>query len=260
MLSAHSVAITGASSGLGRALAVEYAAPGVVLHLLGRNPTRLEETAGLARQKGAEIRMAAIDVRDSTAMSNFLWDGDASAPIDCLIANAGITHGSHPDGGLEDFASIQGIMDVNFGGALNSLLPLIGPMRQRRRGQIVLVSSLAAFAPQADGVGYAASKAALFALAMSLRDALRHEGLSVHSICPGYVDTPMSARYLGWKPLLMSAERAARRIRAGVARDKAVVAFPLPLYFAARVQQILPGPLRRIGMGCFRYKISPEAE
>ncbi|MCW2272616.1 SDR family NAD(P)-dependent oxidoreductase [Rhodoblastus acidophilus] len=260
MPSARSIAITGASGGLGRALALSYAAPGVTLHLLGRSETRLVETAALARQRGAETRTAALDVRDSSAMAAFLREGDARAAIDCLIGNAGVTWGSRPDGELEDFAGIRGVMEINFGGALNSFLPLIDSMLRRGRGQIGLVSSIAAFAPQADCAGYAASKAALLALALSLRAALSPHGLRVNAICPGFVDTPMAARYIGWKPSMVSAEYAAQLIQRGLARDKAIIAFPRGLYLAARLQQILPESLRRVGMDRFRFHVRPETE
>jgi len=254
----RSIVVSGATSGLGRALALEFAAPDVTLHLLGRDRERLDAVAAAASARGAQVRAATIDLRDAEAMRNFLLAGDAQAPVDCILANAGITAGAAPDGAPEDPADAYTLIDVNLIGALNTVLPLAPAMRRRRRGVIGVVSSLAAFAPQPDGAAYGATKAALLAYALATRDAWRSDGVSVCAICPGFIDTPMAARYLGWKPFMMSPEEAAQRIRRGLERDQAVIAFPRALYLAARLQQALPQSLRRWSMGAFRYAVQQE--
>jgi short-subunit dehydrogenase len=93
---------------------------------------------------------------------------------------------------------------------------------------------------QARGTSYSGSKAALLAYGLALRERLHHEGVKVNVVCPGFVTTPMAARYLGWKPLELSPEDAASRIVRGLGRNQAVIAFPWPLAFAARFQQSLP--------------------
>ena len=248
----RNIVISGASSGLGRALALEYAEPGATLGLLGRNELRLEEAVARASERGAVVRSAALDVRDRDAMRNFLLDFDAAAPVDCIIASAGVTMVTSAAGEVEDLTQAEGLFDVNLNGVLNTIAPIAPLMRRRRAGQIVLFGSIAAFAAPPDSPSYAASKAALVAFALATRALYSEDGVSVSVVCPGFVDTPMAGSYTSWKPLMMSAEEAARRIRRGLDRRKAVIAFPLPLYLAARLQQWLPDSLRTAVM--LRYR------
>ena len=183
---------------------------------------------------------------------------DAAAPIDCVIANAGVAMGTTPDGEAEDLSKAMDLFAVNLMGVLNTIAPVVPAMRRRGSGQIAVVSSLAAFAPLPDGATYSASKAALVAFALATRERYRSDGVSVSAICPGFVVTPMSEAYRGWKPFLVSAEDAARRIRRGLERRKAIIAFPLPLYVAARAQQLLPERLRRFGLSAFRAYGQPR--
>jgi short-subunit dehydrogenase len=222
------------------------------LGLLGRNRERLDETAARTREKGAVVRSAAIDVRDRDAMRTFLLDFDAAAAIDCVIASAGMTMVTPVPGGAEDLTKAEELFDVNLNGAMNTIAPIAPLMRRRRAGQIALFGSLAAFAPPPDSPSYAASKAALVAFALATRALYRADGVSVSVVCPGFVDTPMAGSYASWKPLMMSAEDAARRIRRGLDRRQAIIAFPLPLYLAARFQQWLPDSLRTAAMLRFR--------
>src|SRR5271165_4143143 len=249
---ARNIVISGASSGLGRALAIEYAVSGATLGLLGRNEERLKETAQRAREKGAVVRAAAVDVRDRDAMRSFLLDFDAAAPIDCIIASAGMTMVTPVPGGVEDLTKAPELFDVNLNGVMNTIAPIAPLMRRRRAGQIVLFGSIAAFAPPPDSPSYAASKAALVAFALATRTLYRADCVSVSVVCPGFVDTPMAGSFASWKPLMMSAEDAARRIRRGLDRRKAIIAFPLPLYLAARLQQWLPDSIRTAAMLRFR--------
>jgi short-subunit dehydrogenase len=240
----RNIVITGASSGLGRALALEYAAPDAVLALLGRNEDRLRETAARSQAKGALVRLAALDVRDREGMRKFLLDFDATAPIDCVIASAGRTMVTPADGTAEDLTKAEELFAVNLNGVMNTIAPVAPLMRSRRSGQIALLGSLAAFAPPPDSPSNAASKAALVAFGLATRALYRADGVAVSVICPGFVDTEMTGSYTSWKPLMISAEDAARRIRRGLDRRKAVIAFPFALYCAARLLQCLPDPLR----------------
>ena len=195
------IAITGASSGLGRALALEYAAPGVALALIGRDAGRLEEVAAQARAKGAEVRLGQIDVRDRAAMSEFLLAFDAATPIDCLIASAGVTMVTPAAGAVEDLTKSADLFDVNLNGVMNTLAPIAPRMRLRRAGQIALFGSIAAFAPPPDSPSYAASKAAIVAFGLATRALYHADGVSVSVVCPGFVDTPMTGSYDSVKPL-----------------------------------------------------------
>ena len=251
-------AVTGASSGLGRALALEYAAPGVALALIGRDEARLEGVAEQARRKGADVRLGQIDVRDRAAMSEFLLALDAATPIDCLIASAGVTLVTPAAGAVEDLTKSADLFDVNWNGVMNTLAPVVPRMRRRGAGQIALFSSIAAFAPPPDSPSYAASKAAIVAFALATRALYHADGVSVSVVCPGFVDTNMANSFESVKPLQISAEDAARRIRRGLARRKAIIPFPWPLYLAARLQQWLPDPLRRRAMLMFRATARPR--
>ncbi len=255
---ARVIAITGGSSGLGRALALEYAAPGVALALIGRDPGRLEATAAQAAAKGADVRVGKIDVRDRAAMSEFLLEIDGATPIDCLIASAGVTMVTPAAGAVEDLTKSAELFDVNLNGMVNALAPVAPLMRHRRAGQIALFGSIAAFAAPPDSPSYAASKAAIVAFGLATRALYHADGVSVSVVCPGFVDTPMTGSYDSAKPFLISAEDAARRIRRGLERRKAVIAFPWPLYLAARFQQLLPDPLRRRAMLTFRAAARPQ--
>nr|WP_272884895.1 SDR family NAD(P)-dependent oxidoreductase [Candidatus Rhodoblastus alkanivorans] len=236
----RNIVITGASSGLGAALAREYAAPGVSLALIGRDLARLDRVAADSRQKGAKVWTAAIDVRDRAALGAFLLECDASAPLDGLILCAGVTSVTPSPGEVEDLDGAAELFDVNLGGAINAMAPIAPLMRRRRAGRIALFGSIAAFAPPPDCPSYAASKAALVAFGLATRTLYQADNVSVSVVCPGFVDTPMTSSYVSWKPFLVSSEKAARLIRRGLDRRKAIIAFPWPLYFAARLQQFLP--------------------
>ncbi len=189
---ARVIAITGASSGLGRALALEYAAPGVALALIARDAGRLETTAAQAAAKGADVRVGKIDVRDRIAMREFLDEVDSVTPIDCLIASAGVTMVTPAAGAVEDLTKSAELFDVNLNGVMNAMAPVAPRMRSRRAGQIALFGSIAAFAPPPDSPSYAASKAAIVAFALATRALYDADNVSVSVVCPGFVDTPMA--------------------------------------------------------------------
>jgi short-subunit dehydrogenase len=248
----RNILITGASSGLGKALALQYACAGVTLGLLGRDPARLSAIARAAEEKGAAVRAGIVDLRDSAAMRDFCLAFDESTPVDGLIASAGVSLVTSGAGEAEDLERAAALFDVNLRGLMNTLAPIAPRMRARRSGRIALFSSLAAFATPPDSPSYAASKAAVLAFGLATRALYQADGVSVSVICPGFVDTPMTAAYRSWKPMLISADEAALRIRRGLDRRKAVVAFPLPLYWAARAQRAMPESLRAALMMRFR--------
>jgi short-subunit dehydrogenase len=252
--------ITGASSGIGRALALALARPGNILALIGRDAARLAETARACEASGASAAPLLADVRRREELRACLLQFDTAHPVDCVIANAGISVGTSPTGELESEDETYALFETNIGGALATVLPFVPRMRARRRGRLVLVSSIAALAPLPDAAAYSGSKAALLAYGLAMRERLREDGIKVNVVCPGFVTTPMAAHYLGWKPFEVSPEDAARRILGGLRRNRAVIAFPWPLAFAARLQQLLPEPLRRIGGSGFRFRIAPRAE
>jgi short-subunit dehydrogenase len=242
---APAIVVTGASRGLGRALALEYAAPGVALALIGRDAGRLDSVAEAARAKGARVRTGRIDVRDAEAMRAFLVAADEADPTTLAIAAAGVTMVTPEPAAVEDLTRSRDLFDVNWNGAMNTLAPLAPRMRARRQGQIALFGSIAAFAPPPDSPSYAASKAALVAFALATRALYEADAVSVSVVCPGFVDTDMTRSFDSAKPFLIGPDDAARRIRRGLDRRRAVIAFPRRLYWAARLQQLLPEPISR---------------
>ncbi|HEY5598922.1 MAG TPA: SDR family NAD(P)-dependent oxidoreductase [Kiloniellales bacterium] len=234
----RSIVITGGSSGLGAALARAYAAPGVRLALTGRDAGRLAAVAKDCAARGADIHMDAIDVLERERLAAWIGACDAAAPLDLLIANAGISAGTGGTG--EDGAQARRIMAVNVDGVLNSILPVLPSMRARRRGQIAIMSSLAAFRGFPGAPAYCASKAAVRVWGEALRGHVAGDGIAVSVICPGYVKTPMTAVNRFPMPMLMDSDRAARLIRRGLARNRARIAFPWPMYALVRLIAALP--------------------
>ncbi len=240
--SPRSILISGASSGIGRALALAYAAPGTTLALGGRDRQRLAGVAEACRARGAAATFTAVDVCRAAATAAWVSAAEAVAPLDLVIANAGISAGTA--GGGESAEQTARIFAVNVDGVINTVLPALPAMRARRRGQVAVMSSLAGFAGLPGAPAYCASKAAVRVWGEGLRGLLAPEGIGVSVICPGFVASPMTAVNSFRMPLLMSAERAAGIIVNGLAADRARVAFPWPLHAGVRLLAALPPTLR----------------
>jgi short-subunit dehydrogenase len=249
------VVITGASSGLGKALALHYARHGAVLGLLGRSIDRLDTVAEECRRLGASVTTTAIDVRARADMEAWLRNFDADTPIDILIANAGIMAGRSADAVIEQASASYTLMETNVLGVLNSVQPILPSMMARRRGQIGIVSSIAGFIPLPDAPTYCASKSAVLTYGLALRSALRQTGIGVSVICPGYVATPMIEQESGPKPFVMSAESAAALIVRGLQHNRAVVAFPFLFALMTRLGGLLPDSVRRWTSEPFRFTV-----
>ncbi|MDX2073341.1 MAG: SDR family NAD(P)-dependent oxidoreductase [Alphaproteobacteria bacterium] len=238
---AKNIVITGASSGLGSALAVYYARPGITLYLSGRNEGRLAQTAGLCEELGASVRVAAIDVTNVAAMQQWLESIDNETPIDLVIANAGISAGI--GGGEEKADQARHIFATNIDGVVNTISPLIPRMIARGRGQIALISSLAGIRGLPSSPAYSASKAWVRVYGEGLRGWLARAGVRVNVVCPGFIKTPLTDVNPYHMPLLMSADKAARIIAIGLAKNKGRIAFPLSLYLPLWWLTSLPNAL-----------------
>jgi short-subunit dehydrogenase len=239
MKSFRHIVITGASSGIGEALALDYAAPGIALALSGRDGGRLTKVAEACRVKGATVLADTIDTADRTAMAHWLTAFDQDHPVDLLIANAGISI-SQNNPRLESFSNARKTISVNFTGVLNTVEPLVDCLVARRQGQIGLVSSLAGFFGRPYSASYNASKAAVRVWGESIRFPLAKENVGVSVICPGFVTSRMSDSLIGRKPFLLSAARASGIIRHGLARNMPRIAFPLGLVAGVWFTNMLP--------------------
>jgi short-subunit dehydrogenase len=238
------VVITGASSGLGAALARVYAGRGARLSLIARNRERLEEVASVSRSQGGEADAYIVDVTDSSAIGDVLVGCDARQPVDLLIANAGVGGAAvlaPPAGESGDLA--RHIITSNTIGVVNTVTPLLPRFVSRKHGQVAIVSSLNAFMGLPDCPAYSASKAAAHAYGEALRRLVAPSGVVVTNVCPGFVDTPMSASLPYNPPFLWSADRAAAYIAAALARGRREVLFPWQLAIAVRALGILPTAL-----------------
>lgn len=236
------ILITGASSGIGAALAEAYAAPGVRLSLSGRSAERLSAVAATCNALGADTTTSVFDVTDREAARRWVQEAAGQAPPDLLIANAGISAGTGSGG--ETAAQAREIFAVNVDGVANTVLPAIEHMQPRGRGQIAIMSSLAGFVGVPGAPAYCASKAAVRVWGEALRGELAGSGIGVSVICPGFVRTPMTDRNPFPMPFLVDPQKAGRIIVSGLARNRARIAFPWPLYAAVRLLGAMPAGLR----------------
>jgi short-subunit dehydrogenase len=252
----ESILITGASSGIGAALALVYARRGARLVLTGRDAARLATVEIECRHRGAEVSTAVLDVVDQVAMARFLIARDATTPFDLVIANAGIAGGT--EAAPESEAQLRAITDINVGGVINTVAPLLPRLLARGRGQIALVSSLAGFRGMAGAPAYCASKAWERVYGESLRIELAPKGIGVSVICPGFVRSRITAANRFPMPFLMDAERAARLIQRGLAANRGRIAFPWPMAAAVWLLATLPAGLADALLGRLPRKNAGE--
>ncbi len=240
MKSFTGIVITGASSGIGEAIALDYAQPGTALALTGRDAERLETVAAACRAKGATVFAETIDVTERERFADWLKAFDDAHPVDLILANAGISI-DKDNSSIDDFAVIRRTFDVNVYGTLNTVEPLLDRMIARRRGQIAVVSSLAGFIGLPYSASYNASKAAVRVWGESLRYVMKKHDIGVSVICPGFVVSRMTANAPFPMPFLMSSARASAIIRRGLANNRARIAFPIGTKAAVWLGSVLPG-------------------
>jgi short-subunit dehydrogenase len=233
----QTILITGATGAIGGALARHYAASGHRLILQGRNSAALAALAHTCTEAGAHVTTHNLDLRDIAALQAWL----ASLPCpDLVLANAGvnISQGENRQG--ESWAEMESLLDVNIKANLALVHALTPAMRQRRSGQIALISSLAAYYGLPVTPSYCASKAALKAYGEGMRGWLQADNVRLSVVMPGYTQSPMADAMAGPKPFMRSPEQAARLIAKGLTRNQARISFPFPLNFGTWWLAVLP--------------------
>src|SRR5437868_8549719 len=203
------VFITGASSGLGVALARYYAELDVTLGLVARRQDALTQFAAITNVRCATY---AVDVRDSVAMCRAAVDFVSKRGVpDVVIANAGVSVGTSTESST-DVSILREVIETNLIGVANTFQAFMAPMREARQGRLVAIASVAGYRGLPGASAYSASKAALIAYAESTRVELHGTGVRVLTVSPGYIATPMTERNPYPMPFILSADEAARRI------------------------------------------------
>ena len=231
------VFVTGASSGLGQALARYYAQSGATLGLVARGGSALEE---LARELQVPSVRYAIDVRDCLAMQSAASDFIARFGCpDIVIASAGVSCGNLTEY-AEDSQTFQTILDINVMGTVNTFQPFIVAMRDIRHGALVGIGSVAGIRGLPGASAYSASKAALMVYLEGLRVELAGTGIHVTTACPGYIKTAMTAVNPYPMPFILSAETAARKIANAITHKRRLIVLPWQMAIVASVLKHLP--------------------
>ncbi|MEP6743467.1 MAG: SDR family NAD(P)-dependent oxidoreductase [bacterium] len=231
--------ITGASSGIGAALAVELARRGARLGLVARRAEALTEIARAIKSHGSNAVVLPSDVRDADSMRAAAGQlAEQAGPIDVLIANAGI--GPTRDGSDLNAAEVSDVISINVIGAANSAAAVVPQMIARGHGHLVAISSLAAYRGLPRSAAYCASKAAVSAFFESLRLDLEPKGIAVTIIHPGFIKTPLTAGREAEMPFLMELDDAVKKIVRAIEKRKKSYAFPWQLATIVRTGMLMP--------------------
>ncbi len=233
------VLLTGASSGIGRALAQAWARQGARLVLVARRRKRLEEVAGAVREAGGDALVAPADVRRRDEVGAAVRRAlDAWGHIDVAVANAGV--GIPTNATRLDVDRIELTMRVNFFGAVYTVAAVLPSMLERKQGWIAGISSLSAWRGFPVNAAYAASKAALSTWLEGIRPELEPHGVGVTIVHPGFVRTPLTEKNRFKMPFLLEPDEAARIIVEGVEARRLVVNFPWQTTALMRIARHLP--------------------
>lgn len=232
--------LTGASSGIGEALAIELAKRGATLGLAARREVLLREIAARCEAVGGKARVLPCDVVNQNAVQTA---ADALRSefgrIDILIANAGIGGNNEETRSLQPEA-VKKVIDINLIGAVNSVAAVLPPMLERKSGQLVAISSLAGFRGLPKSAAYSASKAGMTAFFESVRLDVQNRGISVTIIQPGFIKTPLTSGRVSKMPFLMELEDALPLFVEAVEKKKKFAAFPWQLATFVRLGRMFP--------------------
>ncbi|MCW8138627.1 MAG: SDR family NAD(P)-dependent oxidoreductase [Planctomycetota bacterium] len=235
------IVITGATSGIGRELAVQYAAAGVVLGLTGRRQDRLDEAAAACRARGAVVHTYAVDVVDRPAMATMARDFLAAAGgVDLVIANAGVGGPDKRSLDPGDADPMARLFETNVVGVVNTLVPFVPAMKAQRAGHLVAVASIAGFRALPGHAAYCASKSAVRMLMDGLGMDLRRHGIVCTSVNPGFVESELTAKNDFSMPFFLTTEVACRKIRRALARKRRAYTFPWQMALLCRLLVFAP--------------------
>ena len=230
--------VTGASGGIGRAVALELARRGFEVFASARRVEKLEALAREAEGLAGRIVAAPCNVTDRVDVAKLVAEIESRRPIALAILNAGGSWRDAPD----DFggSGFRSTFAVNVQGVANCINPVFNAMRERRKGQIAVVASLSSYGGLPNAYAYAPSKAAVASLTVGLKFLADPVGITVQLINPGYVRTPLTADNKYPMPFLIEPDEAARRIVKGLRRGGFEIRFPLRLAFIIRALNLLP--------------------
>ena len=248
-MSAKTILITGASGGLGAALARAHAHTGAVLLLWGRDEVRLAQTASECRALGADCRTGLFDIRDLDDMLARLSAQDTETPIDLAIFNAGLGGSVSKDAIAETPQKSRATAEVNFVAPVMGANLLAEAMARRGGGQIVLIGSIAESYPLPMAPTYAATKAGLAMFAEALGIRMARQKVRVTLVSPGFIDTAMSRQVPEAKPFLMTADAAAAIITRKIARGARRIVVPWQFAVIRAASNLLPRVLVRAILG-----------
>ena len=229
--------ITGASSGLGRGLALAFGRKGTHIIAAARRKTELDSLVAEIKAGGGSAEAMVLDCSDADATYKAVRALDQRKPLDLVIANAGA--GFPTPASALDWRAVKQILDLNVLGAAATLSAALTGMVERNSGQLVAMASLAGYRGLPGSAAYCASKAALIAFCESLRIDLRDSGVGVTTICPGFVETAMTAKIKGKLPFLVKLDDAVAIMCKAIENRQAHCAFPRPMAAAARGGQLM---------------------
>ena len=252
------IIVTGASSGLGAALARRYAAPGTLLGLVGRDAGRLAASAEACRAAGAQTELLIHDVADAAPLADWLLALDARASIDLIIASAGTSGGPGPGERHEGAARANRQIATNLTGTINTIEPLLPALLARGHGTIAVISSIAGLRGLPYSPAYCASKAGVRAYGEALRALLAPAGVKVCVVCPGFFSSPMTDRWKGPTPFLWTLERTARVVKRGIDRGKHRITFPILLAMGMRLTDLMPAWAGDLIQQNFHFRIADK--
>lgn len=232
------ILITGASSGIGEALAVHYASNGAEnVFICGRNAERLEQVAQKCLQKGTAVHTKVLDVTDTDALKTWIYEANQISPLNLVVANAGVATLQ------ETTSNVYNTFNINIFGVLNTVHPALDIFQSRNDTSpkaIAMLSSIAGYHGLAACPSYSASKACVKAYGEALRAAYLKQNIQISVICPGFVKSRITDKNTCPMPFFMSAEKAAGIIATRLEKNVGLIAFPWPMRLATWGLSILP--------------------